>query len=157
MGGSALSVPSKDGVSNNSMSSTANSPMTAQEIRNHLDQYTCTEAYHRHQLVDPRLLVFTDGAVGAAELMKCWWLLDIIASYQYDRTLRALVDARHFVVWRITVVDGEGIVSAHEDWDNQHPEEFPPVIKQKIEYTDFPLPEFYLWQEGNVLLLPSEH
>jgi len=139
------------------MSSTANSPKTPQEIRNHLNLHHCTEAYHRHGLVPPEVLVFTDGAVAAAKLMECWWLLDAIASYQYHRKLQVHSLTSRFVVWRMTTRNGGGMLTAHADWDSKNHSAFPPFLSQKIHATTFPLPEFTLWQEGNVLLLPSEH
>jgi len=129
----------------------ANTTKTPQEIRDHLDQFIGTTQYHKH----PLGLLLTDGVVAACELMKCWWLTDVIASHQWDKKIKANPS---FIVWRFVKRDDDSAtVSAHSDWDDENPKAFKALVSQEIPFTNLPLDEFVLWQESGVLLLRSEH
>jgi hypothetical protein len=95
-------------------------------------------------------LLYTEGVQHLAEEAGAYWLIDAIASYQGERVLRA-PRLREFQLWELEVKDQKGVLTCREDSDLE------PVIRQEIEYTDFPLPEIKLYVEGGVLLLPSEH
>ena len=128
---------------------------TAQEIRNNLDQFYGTEAYH----VLNASTILTDGAKYVADSCGAYWLMDIISSWQTVKTVRE----EYFQCWKMTVhTDKNGGKSATiicEDGNNNF------LCKQNIEYTNFPLGEITLWAEwssdGNkdilVIYLPSEH
>ena len=125
-----------------------NTTKTPQEIRDYLSNFVGTQHYYLH----PFGLRMTDGVRAAADLMECWWLIDIIASY-FDKT-----EERHFTVWRLVKQsNGTASVTAYNDWDEDDHKAFPPMIQQHIRFTDFPLDEFVMWQESGVLILPSEH
>jgi hypothetical protein len=107
-----------------------------------LEQFTGTEQYYRHCAG----LVYTDGVKYLAEKAKCYWLLDIVASYQPQ-----LKDAG-FQFWRIEVsADHSAVVTCREDSD------CPEIVKQTIEYADFPLKSFEWYVENGVMLLKSEY
>jgi len=95
--------------------------------------------------------VMTDGIKYLADTLECYWLLDIVGSYQHK--LRTC----DFQLWRIEVlVDNSALVSMREDTNE------PVVIIQEVPYTDFPVGVFEFYAErnetGNVtLLLKSEH
>ena len=123
---------------------------TPKEIRDILGQCIGTTRYH---VFSPfkEFPVITDGIYALAEAAECYWLLDIIGSYQSNSKLD-----RYFQVWRLTKnEDGSAVVVGMNDTK--------PVITQEIEYTDFPLDSIDIWLEacdgfpGGVLLLPSEH
>jgi len=104
------------------------------------------------------LLRFTEGVQTLAREAGAHWLLDVIGSHQ--PAAQKHPHLREFQVWLITVHDDNSCtVSCHMDWDDSDPDAFPPVIEQKIPYTDFPIPHFKFYVEGQppVLLLPSEH
>ena len=116
---------------------------TVKEIENIMAHATGTFQYHRYSIF-PGYPVITDGVRALAEAAECFWLLDIIGSYQSNRKL-----GRDFQVWKLTVNDDKSaVVEGYNDTDL--------VITQDIEYTDFPLNGLKLWLMNGVILLPSE-
>lgn len=129
---------------------------TATEIRNFIAQCFGTDKpYTKHSLV--KRLVFTDSVRHLREMADCFWLIDAIASYQSE------LMSQPFQVWKfkcntklhfgtLTCGDGNG----------------KELVRQEIEYTDFPLDEIELWAElsgygseenwtpAMVLMIPSE-
>ena len=119
-----------------------------------LEGFTGTEGYAKYL----GGLILTDGVVYLAENAACFWLLDIIASYQSRcRKDASLRDMQFWTLKRIpntskavvTCDDGDGHVK----------------ITQKIPFTDFPLDEVKIWVElgsvdginaAYVAMLPSE-
>ena len=99
-------------------------------------------------------LVFTQSIDVLREIADCYWLVDAIASYRRTEP---------FQVWTLKVADGSAVLTMRED-DGQ-----PELVRQEIEYTDFPLPEIELWCEQGgygtceedwtqcmVLMIPTE-
>ena len=84
--------------------------------------------------------------LAVAEAAGCFWLLDIIGSYQKDKQLDP-----HFQVWTL-VVNLEDSTAAVNGFNDKTP-----VISQDIPYTDFPLDALKLFLMDGVILLPSEH
>ena len=108
-------------------------------------QSTRSADYHRFSSV-PGFPVITDGVLALAEAARCFWWLDIIGSYQRDRRLY-----RDFQVWRIEgdlVKQSAVVVGCNDDVE---------VIRQCVEWTDFPLEECKLYLIDGVLLLPGEY
>lgn len=127
---------------------------TPEEIKAQLDQYSGTETYYK--TLDKRLF-FTDGVKAMADLCQAYWLIDLIASHQPQaRRNQRLVEHQ---AWKLERTEGSGAL-AYCCEDTPSPELA--RISQKIEYTDFPLPEIQLWVCQNsptdwVLMLPSEY
>jgi uncharacterized protein YggL (DUF469 family) len=96
-------------------------------------------------------LLYTEGVRYVAEEGKAYWLIDAIASYQRDRRLRENARLQEFQLWELTVQDTHGSLTCREDTDLE------PVVRQEIEFTDFPLPTIRFYVEAGVLLLPQEH
>ena len=75
-----------------------------QEFRRDLGQFTGTEKWTRYPTLCPHIILLTDGAMYVAEHggedgNTAWWLMDAIASYQGEATLK-----RHdFQVWKLVV------------------------------------------------------
>ena len=116
------------------------------ESLNNLNHFTGTEKYHRHF----GGLLLTDGAKYLAENAECYWLFDVIASYQHTSKIRNDADLREMQFWTLTVQNGKGVVICERDTDDV-------VITQKISSTDFPLPKIKIYVCGNVAMLPSEY
>jgi hypothetical protein len=113
------------------------------EIINELNQFCGTEHYYRHLFG----IVYTDGVKFLAEECQCYWLIDLVASYQSD----SKVKLEEFQVYKLTVnVDHSAVVEITDGNYNI-------IQTQDLEFTDFPLPEVTLWFTNNVLYLPSEH
>ncbi|NJM80669.1 MAG: hypothetical protein HC854_15590 [Flavobacterium sp.] len=104
-------------------------------------------------------LNYTELVKEIAEETESYWLLDVIASYQFQ------LKNEEFQVWKLerkityTEVNDIKIISERtstfivtcEDGNNNI------LVKQKIVYSDFPHDEYVLWYTNNTLLLPSEN
>jgi hypothetical protein len=119
---------------------------TPEEIRDALPHFIGTTEYHKLT----RLCVLTDGAHFLAKHCECFWLMDIIASYQPGLLKKGHV----FQVWKLNVSDSEGNVYCGDGNGNR-------LRHQKILYTDFPLSTIKLYAIWNgervVIMLPTEN
>jgi len=104
-----------------------------------------TEAYHKFSS-HKHYPIATDGVIAVAETAGCYWLLDIIGSYQTNK----LLDPQ-FQVWKLAVnhENNTAVVSGYNDTEL--------IVTRNIPFTDFPLDEFKLFLMNGILLLPSEH
>ena len=130
--------------------------MTPAEILHDLSYCTGTEGYTRFGLTRA---VATDGALRMANLCQAYWLLDAIASHV--KNAEKLCGEREYQHWKL-VVDAKSKSAILSVTDGN----CRPLEVQKIEWTDFPLPEIRVWvgfQEFGerdvrpVLMLPSEY
>ena len=103
-----------------------------------------TEGYHKFSPFVHYPIV-TDGVIAVADAACCYWLLDIIGSYQTNKRLDP-----HFQVWKLIVnqENNTAVVSCYNDTTL--------VVKQDIPYTDIPLDELKLYLMDGIILLPSE-
>jgi len=114
------------------------------EIQNGLAHMTGTEAYHRLSPLHGRM-VCTDGVAWLAENADCFWLIDIIASYQSRCAKDEML--RDFQLWTITCEPApegkmrKATVKCERDTGDQNP------IVQEIPMTDFPLDAFKFYVE----------
>ena len=107
-----------------------------------LEQFTGTEKYYKHF----GGVVYTDGIKYLAEQAGCYWLIDLVASYQPK------LKNAGFQLWQIQVApDNSAVVTCREDSD------LPEIVKQAIPYTDFPLKTFEWYFIDGVMLLQSEY
>jgi len=112
------------------------------DLNNQFKGFIGTENYYQHFGG-----VFTDGIKEMAERFKAYWLIDVVFSYQ-DKKIKSIP----FQIWEIVTTDSfRATVKMKED-TNQ-----PILIKQEIEFTDFPEGIFKMYLIDNVLLLPSEY
>ena len=109
------------------------------ELRN----FTGTEHYYKHSFGN---LTYTDGIKYMAEAADAYWLIEAIASYQYDWNIC------EFQIWNLKVFPDDSAQLVMQEDDDE-----PRLVVQFIHYTDFPLKEIKLYVENGVLLLPSEH
>lgn len=134
--------------------------MSLKDKQDQLIQFTGTECYHRWSRLFPRM-VLSDGAKFVADnggTSGAYWLMDAIASHQP----KALKDERlrEIQFWKLTVTEKDGRKSAVLTCRADSGET--PAITQRIEYTDFDLPEIDLWvgpvdERTYCILLPSEY
>lgn len=121
---------------------------TPVEIRSGLSGFTGSETFTKYQ---PGILL-TEGALWLAKEAECFWLLDIIWSYQHQPKVKA----EDLQVWQLGVHDSSGHVQLEDGNDNI-------VLGQAIQWTDFPLSEgITLWAVRNetggvTVMLPSEY
>ena len=130
--------------------------MNALEIEETLAQYYGTMQLHRWSFLF-RKHVATDGVLKMAELCQAFWLLDAIASHQPKLLKDPML--RNFQKWTLTVKESRATLVCELDTDDV-------AVRQKIGYTNFPLPEMVIYvkptQLGNgenvwVLMLVSEN
>jgi len=134
--------------------------MSLKDKQSQLDQFTGTEAYTRWSPLFRRMLL-TDGAKFVADNgggSGAYWIMDAIASHQPKAMRNERLREMQF--WKLEVTETDGMRSAVLTCRVDSGEE--PVITQKIEYTDFDLPEIDLWvaplDENNyVIMLPTEY
>jgi hypothetical protein len=114
-----------------------------------LDQFTGSAERYQHAMLSD--LTYTQGVRYMAEHACAYWLIDVIASYQTVPAIRR----EPFQQWKlvrktaahgddcavVTCTNGDGKVLA----------------RQRIAYTDFPLPSIVMYCEQGVILLPNEH
>jgi hypothetical protein len=114
-------------------------------LEKELEQFTGTEQYFAY-LGGLKLI---DGAKYLATKAGCFWLMDIIASYQGK--LRLI----EFQLWELEVnttpKGRSAVVTCREDTGK------PALVKQRIPYTNFPLNSIKLYCQNGVILLPSEY
>lgn len=116
---------------------------TASEIKNELRQFNGTSQYYAH----PFNICYTDGIKYMAEICSCYWLIDLVASWQTD----SRVKVHEFQVYKLRVQEDKSAIVTIEDGNSNI------IQSQKIEYTSFPLDEIDIWFCCGVLYLPSEH
>jgi hypothetical protein len=131
--------------------------MDKQQLREKLEaelpHFTGIENWYRQRY--PwlrRQFLITDGVKYLADTAKCYWLIDLIASYFPKRQ----VMAEPFQVWVLAVREGNQATIAADDGNGKH------LASQEIPYTDFPLDEITLYvtndaHNGIVVMLPSEY
>jgi hypothetical protein len=112
-----------------------------ENLLNDLEQFTGTSKYYNLGFG----LKATEGIKYLADTAKCYWLLDVVASYQ-----KRLKDYP-FQIWQIVVKNKKAVVSCKEDTD------MPNLVIQAIKYTDFPLDVFEFYCIDGIILLKSEY
>ena len=116
---------------------------TAKEIQENLPYFTGTETYFQYYFG----IKFTDGIKYLADNAECYWLINIIVSYQVDPKVKE----EGFQVYKLKVnADKSALVEITDGNKNI-------LAKQDIEFTDFPLEEIEIWCIDNIVLLPSEY
>ena len=120
---------------------------------NQLNQFTGTEHHWRLPLHGG--FYYTDGVRYLAQNADCYWLLDLIASYQPQLTTGKDARLHDMQFWNIKAKDGSAVVTCRADSD------VPPAVTQEIGMTDFPLADQDVWvcrdEQGMVALLKSEY
>lgn len=98
-------------------------------------------------------MLYTEGVQAMAEQASAYWLIDAIASYQRDKRIVRNQMLLEFQLWELKLQPEAGafLTCKRDSGDRE-----PVIIRQEIEYTDFPQ-DIKLYVEGGVLLLPSEH
>jgi len=114
-----------------------------QQILSELAQFTGTTQYHRSSFGRLRL---TDGIHYLRERLDCYWLIDVVESYQPQ------FHNVPFQLWGINVKpDRSALVEMREDTGLE------PLVRQEIPYTDFKLPQYEFYCVEGVVLLKSEY
>jgi hypothetical protein len=91
-------------------------------------------------------ILYTQGIDFVAKTCGAFWLIDVVASAQFDKNVRA----EEFQIWNLKVTGSSAVITCQADTN------WPVVYRQEIEYTDFPEGEFKMFFEHGTLCLPSE-
>lgn len=120
--------------------------MNPQELNLQLAHFCGTQNYYEHRTIGQDKLLLTDGCHFLRENARCYWLFDLICSYQYQ------IGNVHFQNWKLKKTGSIGwIVSASDGEYNR-------LVKQNIPYSDFPLEEgIELFFVDGVVMLPWEY
>ncbi len=111
-----------------------------------LAHFELTGRYYTHWT---GCFTYTDGVKYLADGAGAAWLIDLIASHQKHRLV-----AHQFQIWTLTVDDSKlpmAVAECRADKDA------PVLVRQRIRYTDFPLPGIKLWLVKGCLMLPSKY
>jgi hypothetical protein len=116
-------------------------------ILHNLSQFTGTEYYHKHQLLNITLYL-TDGVLYLAKECECFWLIDVLASIQTIPKVKQ----EEFQV--LTYDTAKGIVKVSDGNRNV-------IYRQQITSPTFPLDNIEIWFSNTpgqaVVYLPGEH
>ena len=89
----------------------------------------------------------TEGVYALATDMQCFWLLDVILSYQFNPDVRA----ESFQTWKLERIEGDAFkVTATDGNENV-------IAEQVIPFSDFEADEVTLWNVNRVIMLPNEY
>ena len=119
--------------------------ITTHEITALLKQFYGSATLYKHWLG----LKYTEGIQHLAQETNCYWVLDAIASHQTKQFLLN-PKLREFQIWHLQVQKNSGVLIC--EWDTNQE-----VLRQDIEYTDFPLSHIKLYLVQKVLMLPNEY
>lgn len=132
---------------------------TREKIERDLQNFCGTTSYHRFSILFQNFLL-TDGARYVAEQCGACWLFDLIATHQSNPKVKNNPYLQNSIqFWTLNVENEQGIVMC--EWDIEQV-----VLKEKIDYTDFPLPQIRIWvsktqlEDGSIVwiaYLPSEY
>jgi len=114
-------------------------PLSKEGILEKMRHFSGTAQWYRHFLDG----LYTDGIKWLADQCGAYWLLDAIFSYGTTGS---------FELWKLVKHEDCSATLTMTDDANQ-----PEKIKQKIEYTNFPLDEIKLYKCSNVLMLTGEY
>ena len=85
--------------------------MTTTEIKQELSQFNGTDNYYTHLFG----IVYTDGIRYLAEECQCYWLIDLVASYQSEQDVKK----EEFQVYKLRVnSDKSAVVEISDGNDN---------------------------------------
>lgn len=136
------------------------SPKIDLEALKGLDNFIGTEDHHKYQFG----VFLTDGAKFLAENAQAYWLMDVIASYQFEPKIARNPRLRQFQLWMLNVGDSHEFIKPSKGnkavvtcWEDTPKIGVKPAVKQQISHTDFPLPEIKLWLQNKIIMLPSEN
>lgn len=118
--------------------------MTPHELEQNLHCFSGTTAYYA---LYPQLKL-TDGTKYLCDQAQCYWLMDIIWSYQTLPQVRSVPFQKYILT--VDMAKKKALVRCL-DADEQE------LHRQFIGWTDFPLETVTVYYIDNIALLPSEY
>jgi hypothetical protein len=123
--------------------------MDTKTISRELSLFHSTTEYHKHLFPGKSPLLITDGCQYIRDKCNAYWLFDAILSYQCEKILKYI----NFQIWELKrlKVDLSWQLTCREDTGIK------PLIRQPIEFSDFPIDYIKIWVIDKIPLLPSEY
>lgn len=118
-------------------------------IKREISQFHGTTQYHKHLFPGKSPLLLTDGCKYIRDKCNAFWLFDSLLIYQSHASLRNI----NYQVWELKrlKVDLSWQLTCCADSGTK------PLIRQTIEFSDFPIDYIKIWIIDKVALLPSEY
>jgi hypothetical protein len=119
------------------------------DIKTTLREFHGTTEYHKHLYPGRPAILLTDGCKFIRDQLSAYWLFDAILSYQADLYNRNI----KFQIWELKQLrlDLSWLLTCREDSNKKL------VVRQAIEFSDFPIDYIKIWVIDKVALLPSEY
>ena len=118
--------------------------LTPTQILNMLDGFIGSEEFYR---IYPNVII-TEGVKFLCEQAQCFWLIDCIYSYQTIE--KVVVEPFQVVDLTVDLNKHTGLIVVTDGNDVE-------LMRQELEYTDFPLSKIRLYYTDNTVLLPREY
>ena len=113
-----------------------------------LDEFIGSTDFYVHPVFGYR---YTEGAAYLAKNAGAFWLLDAIHSWQCEKKVRDDLSLQEIQFWKLAVRSDEtATLTCSRDGNDV-------VVKQAIDYTDFPLESVVLYYIDGLILLPTEY
>lgn len=116
------------------------------ELQNLNDQFRHATGTSQYYLGSFGIVKYTDGIKVMADKFGAHWLTDVVGSYQTGKRKNI-----PFQLWTIKSENNKAVVEMKEDTNE------PVLVRQKINFTDFPEGELRMYCIDGILLLPSEY
>jgi hypothetical protein len=113
--------------------------------KSNLNQFTGTSSYYKHG-IGSLSIYLTDGTKYLCDEAQCYWLADVVLSYQTHKKVKD----EPFQTWTLQKRQDDWLVTADDGNKNI-------LVTQVIHYSDFPFDSIQLYFADNILLLPSEY
>lgn len=117
-----------------------NSKLKYMNANDSLREHNCSDEFFKYHFG----LIISEGVKALADKFECYWLIDIIASYQPQ------LKAEEFQSWKLKKNEDETAVVTCDDGNGRI------LKKQNIPYTDFKADTATVWVEYGTAILPSE-
>ncbi len=115
-----------------------------EEIRKELAFFTGSEEFYKAY---PKVLI-TDGVKFLADRAECYWIIDLIFSYQSIKKVKD--EAFQVYDLKVNLEEQSAIMICTDGNKNT-------LYEQRIPFTTFPLESIKLYFTNEVILLPSEY
>ncbi len=122
----------------------------AEEITGYLAQCNGFEQHYKHWL---GRATYSAGVRFVAEAAGAYWLVDAIMSHQSPRLVAACQGLQFWTLSRNKTGSGAKLVCTDGGIGGSEPRV---LVRQRIEFTDFPLSRIEFYVEGGVLMLAQE-
>ena len=119
--------------------------MNAEKILDTLPHFTGTEEYTSYKALTKQIYL-TQGVDFIVDEAQCYWLVDAVLSHQ----IYSYMQKEDFQVWELKKFGEKWLLEANDGNGNI-------LVRQFIEFSDFPLDYAKFYFINNLLMLPTEY